>query len=446
MPRTDQAAPACAGHISLVYSRGSMRWRILFEEMLMLRLLSCPLLLAAAAAHAQPPVHAAPQLQARTNLLINDNGYNLPPGSSFNSITADIDDNGRVAFPVQIVPDGAGSRPGLWFGGSGSGQVVYLGPVDALISSAVNMNNAGLIVFTLSDTGGSDGIYRYDNALPGAARVSTTPVFANSYSTPAINAAGQIGFQANFSAGRGYASINAGTATLHVVDSALDPGSAYTYLYTPGFDAGRNIVAKVATSGDLTSNTEIRRFAADGNSLRLAANRGTDANSPLRQFDNSLALSDAGRVAFIATRFADNRRAVYRVDGTALTEIAAVDPAGTIRELEFFAPAINDAGLVAFRARDANGQAIYVGDGTALRRVVGKGDRLATDLGLGQVGQHNADSVFSGAPALNNLGDLAFIATLHPDGNNQVEWGSGVFVARVAGDAIFADGFDPAAH
>ncbi|HVH36140.1 MAG TPA: hypothetical protein VM847_18735 [Tahibacter sp.] len=50
----------------------------------------------APAAQAQLPGYAPPQLQARTNLLVNDNGYNLPPGSSFNSISADIDDGGRL--------------------------------------------------------------------------------------------------------------------------------------------------------------------------------------------------------------------------------------------------------------------------------------------------------------------------------------------------------------
>lgn len=391
---------------------------------------------------AQLPSYAAPQLQARTNLIVNDNGYNLPPGSSFNSISADIDDTGRVAFPVQLVPAASGTCPGIWFGANGVGAIGFLGPADALISSSLRMNNDGLAVFVLSDTGGADGIYRYDHAAGTAARVGTAPVFPNSYSTPTINAAGQIGFHANFGAGRAYASVSAGSGALHATDKGLDPSSNYTFLYTPFMDDSRTIVAKVATSADMVSATEIRRFASDGSSTRLVADRGTDASSPILRFDNSLGLSDNGKIAFIATRFADSRRVVYRYDGVELREIAAVDPAGLIRELEFFPPSITDDGLVAFRARDANGQAIYVGDGDGLRRVVGKGDRLATDLGVGQVGQHNADAVFSGAPALNNRGDLAFIAALHPDGQNQVEWGSGVFVAAVAADALFADSFE----
>ncbi|TDR43040.1 hypothetical protein DFR29_10744 [Tahibacter aquaticus] len=394
---------------------------------------------------AELPSYAPPQLQARSNLLVNDNGYNLPPGSSFNSITADIDDAGRVAFAVQVVPDGASSTPGIWFGGNGSGSIVFRGPVDALVSSAVRMNDAGQVVFTLVETGSADGIYRYDDALQSAERIGTAPVFPSSYSSAAINNSGDIGFQGSFGSGRGHASrAAAGGAALHVVDRSVDPGSSYTYLYTPNFDDARTIVAKVATSADFTTATEIRRFASDGNSTRLAANRGTDAASPIRQFDNSVGVSDSGRVAFVATRFADNRRVVYRVDGAALSEIAVVDPAGLVREIDAFPPAITDAGLVAFRGKDEDGQAIFVSDGTQLQRAVGKGDVLQTDLGKAQIGQNNStDAVFAGAPSLNDTGDLAFVAALHPAGDNQVEWGSGVFVAR-ASETIFADGFEQA--
>ena len=42
----------------------------------------------ATVAGAAVPTWPVIELQARTNLLVNDNGWNLPPGSSFNSISA----------------------------------------------------------------------------------------------------------------------------------------------------------------------------------------------------------------------------------------------------------------------------------------------------------------------------------------------------------------------
>ena len=68
------------------------------------------------AAFAALPNYGTMELEARSNLLVNDNGYNLPPGSSFNSISADISDDAKVAFRVQLVPDGQNPnqyRPGL---------------------------------------------------------------------------------------------------------------------------------------------------------------------------------------------------------------------------------------------------------------------------------------------------------------------------------------------
>ena len=143
-------------------------------------------------------------------------------------------------------------------------------------------------------------------------------------------------------------------------------------------------------------------------------------------------------------------RAIYRFtpNGSSVdaVEIARVEASGTIRDIESFAPSMNNNGLVVFRARDANGQAIYVGDGTSLVRVIGKEDAVATDLRPGRIGQHIDDPsawpIFSGAPAINDAGDIAFIAALHPDGDSQIEWGTGVFVASAAADSIFSDGFD----
>lgn len=389
------------------------------------------------------------ELQARSNLLVNDKGWNLPPGSSFNSISASINANAEVAFRVQVVPDAGDpglSRPGVWLGAHGDGGLVYVGDIDALIDNDACINDAGDIAFTISATGSGNALYLYDAATGSASAVNTLPVIPNSYQAPCVNASGAIGFQASFSGGRAYAARLGGTTTIYARDAAVSPGSPYTYLYTPSFNVAGTIAAKVATSADQFTEVEIRTFASDGGSRRLLANQATDATSPYSKFDNSLALADDGTIAVIATRAADNRRVVLRSDGTTTTEIAAVDPAGTILELDSFPPAINSAGWVAFRARDAQGQAIYLGDGQTLLRVVGNGDVVMTDQGPAQLGQHDSSPVFSGRPSINARGDIAFVAGVYPQGDNSVEWGSGVFVAYATPtvkDLIFADGFDP---
>jgi hypothetical protein len=407
-------------------------------------------LFAAPSLQAALPAYETVELQARSNLLVNDEGWNLPPGSSFNSISASINANAQVAFRVQVVPDAGDpglSRPGVWFGSHGVGGLVYVGDIDASIDNEACLNDAGDIAFTISDTGVGNNLFLYDATAGSAAAVNTLPVIPNSYQSPCVNANGDIGFQASFSSGRAYAARLGGTTAIYVGDAAVAPGSPYTYLYTPSFNAAGTIAAKVATSADQFTAVEIRAFASDGTSQVLLENQATDASSPYSKFDNSLALADNGSIAVIATRAADNRRVVLRSDGTTTTEIAAVDPAGTILELDSFPPAINGAGWVAFRARDAQGQAIYLGDGTNLLRVIGNGDAVATDLGTAQLGQHDSSAVFAGRPAINARGDIAFVAGVYPQGNNQIEWGSGVFVAYATPtvvDLIFADGFDPA--
>ena len=60
-----------------------------------------------------------------------------------------------------------------------------------------------------------------------------------------------------------------------------------------------------------------------------------------------------------------------------------------------------------------------------------------------EIGQNDASPVFGGGVAINARGDIAFTAALHPPGQDQVEWGTGVYVAYAADpDPIFIDGFE----
>ena len=410
-----------------------------------------PLALACPLASAAVPTYHSVELQARSNLLVNDPGWNLPPGSSFNSISASINDSRIVTFPVQIVPingDQGNTGPGLWHGSHGVGGIVvqHESPVDG-ISANVSINADGDVAYYTWDDGTNYRLRLFDAATVQSQIVNTLPITPVAYSGLSINAAGVIGYRAGLGSGYGLASTGAGSSLLHIVDANVQPGP-YAYIYTPAMNAQRLIATKVSI-GDFDHN-EIRSFASDGSFITLAVDKATDPASPYRRFDNGLAYNDAGQVAVVLNLDAGNVRAVYRFSpgpsGVEATEIARVEAAGTIRAIDSFAPAMNNDGLVTFRGRDANGQAIYVGDGTTLRRVIGKDDLVATDLGIAGIGQHvddpNGWPIFSGAPGINAHGDIAFIAGLYPQGNNQVEWGSGVFVAYADGDVIFQDGFE----
>lgn len=85
-------------------------------------LIYCALALALATAGVGAQQPAELELQARTNLLVNDNGWNVPPGTSFSSISARINDVGKVVFPAGLVPTPTGTAAGIWAGGHGMGS------------------------------------------------------------------------------------------------------------------------------------------------------------------------------------------------------------------------------------------------------------------------------------------------------------------------------------
>jgi len=270
----------------------------------------------------------------------------------------------------------------------------------------------------------------------------------SSIANPDITDAGLIGFKASFpSSGHALAAVDSGAPVAYAYDLGADPNSSYAYIYSPATDNDGRIASKVSTSD--YSHNEIRLFNADGSSALVVADTATDTTSPFASFDNGLDINAADSVAVVVKLADGNVRSVQRFDangngGFTATEIARVG-VGLITELPSFSPSINANGLVAFRAKDASGDAIYVGDGTSLKRIAGNGDVVQTDLGTAQLGQHDTSPVFSGKPAINARGDVAFVSGVYPQGDNQTEWGSGVFVAYAQvedNDTIFVDGFD----
>ena len=415
----------------------------------------------ATAAVAGVPAYETVELQARSNLIVNDNGWNVPPGTSFNSISAVVNDARQVAFTAGVVPiDGNLSDigAGLWVGGHATGGFVAIHDAGddpkatMIISDRPSINAHGHVAYYTSPDGGTYVLRKYDPLAGGSDVVSLLPLAPSSLANPRLADDGAIGVRGGFSGAYAFVrAVPAAPAELIAFDGNYASGSPYAYLYSPDTNNARQMASKASTS-DFDHN-EIRLFDGLDDSRLLVADTATDVASPYSRFDNGLGLNDHGAIA-VALSLADgNVRAVYRFtpvgDGVEAVEVARVDPAGPVRAIDSFAPDINNDGLVVFRGQDPDGQAIFVGDGKTLVRVIGKGDVVDTDQGPGQVGQHidNPSSwpIFSGSPTINNLGDVALVAALHPEGDAQVEWGTGVFVAYsvpTVDDVIFADGFD----
>lgn len=373
------------------------------------------------------------ELQVRTNF---GDGFNVPPTSSFNSMTPSLNGLGEVAVSLSIV-GGSVDTVGLWLGGGGAGTVVWTDATGPFISDC-SLNDAGLAVFELGFAS-PDGLYYYDAAGGTSGLLTTRPIGTSAWTAAAVNASGQVGFRASFAGDHAWVSYDGElNPPFHALEQALEPASPYWYLYTPSFNDDRVIAGKVSLAANHESD-QIVRCSVAGACTVLVEDVDTDPSSPYSSFGNSVSLTDDGRVAFTAG-LVGGGDGVFLTDGVTTTTIATTG-LPEISAIDFFAPAANDRGQVAFRAFDGAGlRAIFVGDGSELVRVVTEHDLVPTDLGEARIDQHDSSPVFGGSPAINGAGDVAFIATLTPADNNQVEWGSGLFIAH--GGRIFADGFE----
>jgi hypothetical protein len=392
------------------------------------------ILCAASVATAElPDYQGALQLQARTNIV---DGYNLPPNSSYNSKSPSVADSGRVAISLGIV-GGDVDTVGLWLGGGGSGSVVWSDGSGPLISDC-SLNAAGLAVFPLTFAS-PDGLYFYDHSDGSSGLLTTRPIGTSAWTGAEVNASGQTAFRASFSGQHAWVSYDGElNPPFHAIEVGLEPTSPYWFLYTPSFNDQRLIAGKTSLAINHAADQIILCDIA-GACTVLAEDRDADPASPYSSFANSVDLTNTGWVAFSAG-LVGGGGGIFLTDGATTLTIASTDMA-EISAIDAFPPRANDTGLVVFRAFDAAGLlAVWVGDGSGLVRVATEHDVVPTDLGDGRIDQHDGSVVLGGAPSINNAGDVAFVAALTPADDNQVEWGSGLFIA--AGGLLFADGFE----
>ncbi len=369
-------------------------------------------------------MYEAPDLIARANF---SGAFNVPNGVFFSNAKPSLSDTAGIAVST------SGGSESVWYDDGDGGALLFTSS-GFISDSSLNENGEIVVEQSLS---ADDGVILVDT--DGAMSAFSVNLLSG-YSTPQITDGMRIGFRGRTGSGDqffGSDLVGGGLSpAIHVAEVGVVPASPYSFLFTPSMNNNDQIAGKARRGAagmfGESQPDEIRVWNVDGTSTVIAVDRDSDPMSQFASFDNSVSLTDSGWVAFMARDADTLNRGVYLSDGTTLVEIASEADA-EISEIEFFAPAANDAGVVAFRAFNASGQrAVWAGDGSSLVAIATEDDLVETDLGTGRLDQNVASSpVFGGSPAIDSAGNVAFLAGLTPPDNNQIEWGTGLFIAGV---------------
>lgn len=360
------------------------------------------------------PINYQVQLQVRADT--GGTAFNLPNGSTFNSVTANLNDLGKVAVKVNTV--GLTVSPGLWFGGQGAGGLVYnANDNDALLSDPwINVHNQVSFPRFASTSATDDGLYVYDHSTGMTTRVTNGPLGATSYTNPQINDNGIIGLRAKFNSPQALLTYNiaSNVFTNYVTETGGDPNSRYSFLYAPAFNNNNRIADEANITGQASTLKELRIWNPDGSSTLVAS--GDSSSGPMFfAFDNSISMNNHDQVAFTTrTSTSSTMRRIVVGDGITTTLFPTVSAGAGFTSIDSFAPSINDHGLVAFRGNDNQSPArdsVFVTDGTTVQRIAGVNDMLMTDTGPRVV------SFLMGGVKINNSGSVVFGVQFTGGGN-----------------------------
>ncbi|CAN5637199.1 hypothetical protein BH20VER1_BH20VER1_02830 [soil metagenome] len=363
-------------------------------------------LVIAASAPAQTlPLNYHLQLQVRA--ATGGTAYNLPNGSTFNSVSVSLNESGEIAAKVNTI--GGTVSPGIFFGGHGVGGLVHnAGDNEAIFGDAF-LNNNNQITWTrsLSTSAAHNGVWRYNHATATSALLTNGPLGATSYTFPRLSDAGILGARVRFNTPQALMSYNPASNawTNYVTETSGDPNSPYSFLYAPAFNNNHKLAAQANLGAQASTYKELRVWSPNGSSV-LVASGDSNTGPTFYAFDNSISMNNLDQVAFItrtSTAAADRRIVVS--DGTTTTLFPTVSSGAGFTSLDFFAPVINDNGLVAFRGNDNQAtprDSVFVSNGTTVQRIAGVGDILMTDIGPREVG------FLMGGVDINNHGAVAF--------------------------------------
>lgn len=359
------------------------------------------------------------RLQCRSTNSSNVATFNLPAGASLLNQTPSIAADGSVAIRATF---SLGSiQEGFFRGSGGTGGLIISNTGSAGYSSAdLDLSDARLLC-PLSggaalEINSSGGALETTFDSPNAEDIT---VFARGRLIP-----DGVGYRGTTSSGTRKWVIDRiisaqRTQTVYLADGL---NSNFSFLYPPTTNSAMQMGGKV---DDINGVSSIIRVSAPDSVAVLF-----DSTAPNLDFiSGATDMNSSGQVAFFA-RYDVGPTTQFRLLRTSGGTPDVIAAAGQFdiesTSMSTFPPAISDNSWVAFRARDAAGDALFIGDGTTLVRITGMNSTVMTDLGATTLGYSFGPGnvqALSGPIDINANGQIAFAGIL---ANGSV----GLFVAE----------------
>lgn len=375
------------------------------------------------------PDYSQPELLARAHYKST---YQLPPLSYLNNTSPVINNQGEVAFKVMAVNGTTDQALWLKTKNDSAGQIIYVAPNDRYVTDP-GLNDLGQVTYSPFNDGFSDGLFVFDYRTGKTEMKVSGPENKISY----------FGFGQTFSDGtsvfrgltiEGDRGFYEKTSVLNnfAMEGKTSFGVEVSYLFSPAINEAKQWAFKVRHGAhgewgdDHPDKIYLLTPGSSGHDVKVIAedNKANQASS-FSGFGNSLGLAANGLVVFVGHDLTGKKSLVI-YDNGALQAVATEGQNG-ISELELFAPKINSKGVVAFRAKNEKGlRGIYLASKEGVKRLIGEGDIIPSDLGEAYIIQDRNFPGFAGNVDLNDNNELVFACVIS-DGTNK----------KILGDAIY---------
>lgn len=333
-------------------------------------------------------------------------GYNISAGTRISNSLVRVGPTGDVAITLKGI-EYTGDF-GIWRYDSKSktGAVVYRAPLERLLSNP-EFTAKGELLFGQYDLGINDGVLKL--SLNGNVQTVVDPkqvTRSDFFSNPAQLAERSYLLKTK--------SVEEGQAIVQVkngVESVIfAEGEGASYIFSPSCTS-QGVCALKLRMGERGQWEEVRPDHIVVFNERMQKTVLTDASSYADSFNNNVGVNNLGDVVVMASYKGKAR--VLRTSKGRVQIIAQVGESDDIKELETFAPVINDHGHVAFRAIDLRGKrSLYYFNKKRLIKVLSEGDLVPTDRETGRIEEREGWPGFSSGLVLTNHDELYFHAQL----------------------------------